>query len=310
MQERKLLHERRSGYAAVGVFVVGAVVFFIWLLLLQRDDTPKYDLSVEFNSINNLSEATLVKLRGFPIGKVKSVDFRPQPAVGEAHFIVSIEVEKKYPVPEGVIAEIRSSGLVGDTFIDLDVSQAGKEALKPGSRIRGRDDIGVKELVENIKDMAHKLGGAGESIRQADLGYRLGRLGDGIHRVAGGMERVSDSTDSLLLVSRILVEQTTPQTAALLGEMQESMARMSGVMGQADTLVRGSRKDVHGALFALRESVEKLNGVLGRVDSLVTLKESQIDSTLDNLHSASESVREISQHPWKIITGPSKKDGE
>ena len=72
--------------------------------------------------------------------------------------------------------EIRSSGLVGETFIDLDVSQAGKEALKPGSRIRGRDDIGVKELVENIKDMAHKLGGAGESIRQADLGYRLGRL--------------------------------------------------------------------------------------------------------------------------------------
>ncbi|MEC7225612.1 MAG: hypothetical protein VXW00_01965, partial [Candidatus Latescibacterota bacterium] len=94
----------------------------------------------------------------------------------------------------------------------------------------------------------------------------------------------------MLLVSRILVEQTTPQTAALLGEMQESMARMSGVMGQADTLVRGSRKDVRGALFALRESVEKLNGVLGRIDSLVTLKESQIDSTLDNIHSASESV--------------------
>ena len=310
MQERKLLHERRSGYAAVGAFVVGAVLFFVWLLLLQRDDTPKYDLSVEFNSINNISEATLVKLRGFPIGKVKSVEFRPQPPSGEAHFIISIEVEKEYPVPEGVIAEIRSSGLVGETFIDLNVSQAGKKALSPGSRIRGRDDIGVKELVENIKVMAHKLGGAGESIRQADLGYRLGRLGDGIHRVAGGMERVSASTDSLLLASRVMVQQTTPQTEALLSEMRVSIERMSGVMSQADTLVRGSRQDVQGALLALRESVEKLNGVLGKVDSMVTRKEAQIDSTLDNIHSVSESVREISQHPWKIITGSSKKDGE
>lgn len=310
MQERKLLHERRSGYVAVGVFVVGAVLFFAWLLLLQRDDAPKYDLSVEFNSINNISEATLVKLRGFPIGKVKSVEFRPQPLPGEAHFIISIEVEEEYPVPEGVIAEIRSSGLVGETFIDLNVSQAGVKALSPGSRIRGRDDIGVKELLENIKEMAHKLGGAGESIRQADLGYRLGRLGDGIHRVAGGMERVSASTDSLLLASRVMVQQTTPQTEALLKEMRVSIERMSGVMGQADTLVRGSRQDVQGALLALRESVEKLNGVLGKVDSMVTIKGGQIDSTLDNIHSVSESVREISQHPWKIITGPSKKDGE
>ena len=54
MQERKFF---TSGYAtAVGAFVVGAVLFLFVCCFLLRDDTPKYDLSVEFNSINNLAK--------------------------------------------------------------------------------------------------------------------------------------------------------------------------------------------------------------------------------------------------------------
>jgi len=32
------------------------------------------------------------------------------------------------------------------------------------------------------------------------------------------------------------------------------------------------------------------------------------NSTLDNLHSASEAVRQISEHPWKLLTGQGKKE--
>ncbi len=310
MQERKLLHDRRSGHALVGLFVLGALVFFVWLLLLQHEERPSYVLVAQFNAINNVSEATQVKLRGFPIGAVQSVEFRPDPGQGEAHFLVELAIEEKYPVPEGTVAEIRSSGLVGDTFIFLDVSQAGKQALAPGSALRGRDDVGMKELVSSITEMANKLGGAGESLRRADLGYRLGRLGDSMHRVAGSIERVSGSADSMMVASRLLVERTGPGSEAVLEQLQANLQQISGVVRQTDTLVSSSREDVRNSLKALRSSVEMLNGVLGRVDSMVVQKQGQIDSTLDNLHSASESVREISQRPWKLITGSSKKDDE
>jgi hypothetical protein len=67
---------------------------------------------------------------------------------------------------------------------------------------------------------------------------------------------------------------------------------------------------VHNSLKALRSAVERLDAFLGRVDSMVAHKEGQIDSTLGNLHSASESVRDITAHPWKLLTGQGKKDGE
>ena len=32
-------------------------------------------------------------------------------------------------------------------------------------------------------------------------------------------------------------------------------------------------------------------------------KQGQVDSTLTNLHRTSESIRELSVHPWKVVTG-------
>lgn len=310
MQERKMLHDRRSGHALVGLFVVGATAFFIWLLVFQEEERAHYKLEAEFNAISNLSEGTQIKLRGFPIGQVESVQFRPNPGEEQAYFLVSMQIEEAYQVPTGSIAEIRRSGLVGDTFINLDVSQANQEPLAAGSRLLGRDEVGVKELVASITEMAHKLGGAGESIRRADLGYRLGRLGDSMHRVAGSLDLVAHSADSLLVTSRLLVDRTGPKAESALVQLQENLEQMNRTMRQTDTLVAGSRDDVHHSLKALRQSVEKLNVVLGRIDSMVVQKEGRIDTTLGNLQSASESVREIAAHPWKLLTGQGKKDGE
>ena len=39
-------------------------------------------------------------------------------------------------------------------------------------------------------------------------------------------------------------------------------------------------------------------------------KEAELDSTLTNLHAASKAVREISEHPWKLLTGQGQPKGE
>lgn len=306
MREGKLLHERASGHALVGLFVLLAIFFFAWLLFSQQDQVARYRIVAEFNTINNLSEATQVKLRGFTIGQVENVAFDPQPATGEPYFQVELGIEKRYPVPIGTIAEIRGSGLVGETFIHLDVSKADGAMLLAGSRIKGRDALGMKELLASITEMAHKLGGAGESLRRADLGYKLGRLGDSGHEVASSLSLVAHSADSLLHSSRILLETMGPGFEGVLAGLQASAEQLNRTMQHADTLVVGSQEDVQHSLKSLRQVVERLDMVLQRVDQMVLYKETELDSTLSNLHAASKAVREISEHPWKLITGQNK----
>ena len=84
MREGKLLHERASGQALVGLFVAVAIFLFAWLLFFQQKEVVRYRIVAEFNTINNLTEATQVKLRGFTIGQVQNVAFDPQPKTGEA----------------------------------------------------------------------------------------------------------------------------------------------------------------------------------------------------------------------------------
>ena len=205
MNKRKLLHERASGQALVGVFVILAGLIFAWLLLGRGGEVSRYRITAGFNALNNVNEATKVKLRGFTIGQVEKISFRSQPSPGEPYFLLQLAIDDQYAIPRGTAAEIRSSGLVGDAFIHLDVSEATDGHLQPDDHIEGRDAPGMKQLISSITEMAHKLGGAGESIRRADLGYKLGRLGDSIHRIAENLDEVAGNADSLLITSRDVV---------------------------------------------------------------------------------------------------------
>ena len=308
MQEaKKRLHQTGSGQALVGLFVLVAVFLFCALLYLQKDDVERYRLVAEFNTINNLSEATQVQLRGFTIGQVEDVDFDPQPGPGDPYFRVFLGIKKEYPVPAGTIAEIRSSGLVGDTFINLDVSKADGTALSNGGRIKGRDALGMKELVASITEMAHKLGGAGESIRRSDLGYKLGRLGDSVHQVSRNMGQVAHSADSLLVASRIFLETMGPGFEGVLIGLRASADQIQKTLQHTDSVVLSSQDDVKASLNSLRRAIERLDRVLVRVDNMVQNKEAEIDSTLTNLHTASEAVKKITKHPWKLITGQGER---
>ena len=311
MSEREskvMLNESKTGHIMVGLFVVIAAVAFGWLLFSQQQGPDDYSIIAEFDTMGSINEATKVKLRGFTIGQVKDVDFRPRPPDGEAYFLVELGIDKRYEVPQGTIAEIRGSGLVGEAFVHLDVTEAGVLPLPEAGRIKGRSDPGMKDLMTKIKDAAQKLGGAGSSLANADLGNRLGSIGKNVSRIADDLGRVTRSADSLLVVSRHMLHGMEPGLQRTVDGMDRSLAHLAMTLSRTDTLIAGTSEDVSSSVRALRLMVERMERVLQRVDTLVQYKEQEIDETLTNLHAASSAVREITQHPWKLITGQGAKD--
>ena len=305
-KDRKLIHESKTGQLLVGLFVLIAVIGFGWLLITQRQGPDSYVVVAEFDTLGNINAATKVKLRGFTVGKVQGVEFRPSPPEGEAYFLVKLGIEKKYPVPKGTVAEIRSSGLVGEAYVHLNLENAKLDPVLPGSHISGHSDPGMKPLMAKVKEAAMKLGGAGQAIKNAELGGKLGILGKIVSRIAHDLGKVSNSADSLLVTSRHMVRGMEPGLNNTLDGLNSSMARMSLTFGRTDTLVAATSEDLQKSVRALRLMVERMDRVLQRVDTLVQHKQKEIDETVSNLHAASESVREISEHPWKLLTGQGK----
>ena len=304
-----MLSESTTGHILVGLFVVVAVLAFGWLLYSQQQGPAQYSIIAEFDTMGNIDEATMVKLRGFTIGQVKGVEFNPRPSPGEAYFQVELGIEKRYPVPAGTVAEIRGSGLVGEAFVHLDVTEAGVSPLASGARIEGRSDPGMKDLMTKLKDAAQKLGGAGENMTKADLGPKLGSIGTSVSRIADDLGRVSRSADSLLVVSRHMMHGMEPGIQRTIDGMDQSLSRLTLTLSRTDTLIAGTSEDVRSSVRALRLMVERMEKVLQRVDTLVQHKEQEIDETVTNLHAASTAVRELTEHPWKLITGQGNEGG-
>ena len=296
-------HESPGVQLGVGLFVAIAAVGFVWLLVAMSRGPERYPLIAEFDMLGGINEATKVKLRGFTVGQVDAVEFWPLPPAGEAHFLVTLGIERGYPVPSGAVAEIRGSGLVGEAFIDLDVADADGPPLAAGAHLTGRSDDSMKTLMTKLREAAEKLGGAGASIRDAELGERLRDISASVADLSRDMSAVSSSADSLLLASRHIVVGMEPGLARSLGNLDRTLASLAGTMGRTDTLIAATGEDVRTSVQALRRLVERLDAVAGRVDSVVLLKQAEIDETLENVHAASAAVRELSEHPWRLVVG-------
>lgn len=292
----------------VGLFVSVALAGFLWLLIGLRLGPDRYPLIAEFDTIVGVNEATKVKLRGFTVGQVEGIEFRPMPPAGEPHFRITLGIESNYPVPSGVIAEIRGSGLVGESHIHLDAVDAHGGPLAPGSRIEGRSDESMKTLIKKLREAAGKLSGAGGAITDADLGTRLLDLTAAVDRVADDLGNVSRSADSLLLAGRHTVVGLEPGIERSLAGLEQTMSRLATTMARTDTLVVETSRDVQQTVRSLRLVAERLDAVLSRVDSMALGRQVQLEETVDNLHATSSAVRELSENPWKLIIG--RGDGE
>jgi len=74
-------------------------------------------------------------------------------------------------------------------------------------------------------------------------------------------------------------------------------------LARTDTAVAVISQDVARSAHAMRLTVERLERLLQRVDTLVVAKESELDETLTNLNATSNAVRQIAEHPWRLLTG-------
>lgn len=303
MAEGKRLHESSLGQVLTGLFVAVAASAFVWQVVALRRGPDSYPLIAEFDTLPGVSEATIVELRGYVVGRVEEIDFRPVPPPGEPYFLVRLAIEEGYPLLAGTVAQIRGGGLVGESRIDLDVTEATGSVLAPGTHLPGRADESMKSLMEKVKEAAERLGGAGRSIHEADLGERLAVLGQSVTRIADDLEVVSASADSLLDASRHMVVGMEPGLLRTLSSLDASMAGLARTTGRADTLVAATSQDVQATLKALRLLVERLEVVLTRIDTLVQRKEGQVDETVANLHATSAAVRRLSENPWRLVGG-------
>jgi phospholipid/cholesterol/gamma-HCH transport system substrate-binding protein len=115
-------------FVLIGLLCVGYLTIRLGKMELLGDET--YLLKARFLSVAGLKNGAPVVIAGVQIGQVESISLDPKDQMA----IVGMKIKKGVVVTDDVIASVKTSGLIGDKYIQL--SPGGSDRiLKDGDMI-------------------------------------------------------------------------------------------------------------------------------------------------------------------------------
>lgn len=128
-------------FGVIGLVCVGYLTVNLGKVSLLGDD--RYSLYARFSSVSGLKVGNTVEVHGIEVGRVERlvIDQEKQMA------LVEMKLRKDIKVYDDGSASVKTSGLIGDKFIQIEPGGGG-ELLKPGSTITETSaPLDIEELI-------------------------------------------------------------------------------------------------------------------------------------------------------------------
>ena len=267
----------------VGCFaiIVLAIVLFGYVYFIDgvRADEPYYTVSLRLPNAEGVHEGTPVKLAGVDVGDVQSVSVEG----GQAE--LKLRVRSKYELPVDSLAELNSSGLLGEYNIKIDLGNE-RALIQDGGRLQFGEEPGDLDVVfrqfelisEDIKAITKVLRELAENKENTEH-----------------LEATIANVDALSLELRLLAQQNRQD----INEIVDSVGRLTkNLEGIADN----TGKDLDVEMDKILEATDKLDIALADIDSItgkIDRGEGTIgalvndDATIDALNETIENANSV-----------------
>ena len=290
----------------VGLFVfLGltlAIWIIIWLGMSRYLEKGKFYVTYFDESVQGLGVDSPVKYRGVFIGRVASIGVAPDSKLIK----VILNIESKQPLDPNIVAQLKSVGITGSMFVELDQKKADEPDQSPRLSFPSEYPIiaskpseisglygGLNKVLEQIKlldleGISLKIKATLENINQTVDDANIQRISQTIESSFERMERIlADqrwdkilaSADSTLVRVEHLVGSQEQKIAAAIDDFSRAMQHINILFNEGSELVSGADASVselmHHLLGAAR-NLEKASDNLNRLMETVADHPSQL----------------------------------
>lgn len=179
----------------VGALVLAALALIaIATFLIGKDDRwfgSKNRYFIKFESVGGLATGSPVQLNGVVVGSVRDVVLPED--MGQNQITVWIDVEKRYGrrVRKDSAARIKTLGLLGDKYIEINSGSPEFEEIAAGTEIPTAEATSVDQLIASGEDVMQNVVSISHSLSNI-----LGRMDRG-EGVLGALTVKSDAGEEL-----------------------------------------------------------------------------------------------------------------
>ncbi|GJM44169.1 MAG: hypothetical protein DHS20C21_10110 [Gemmatimonadota bacterium] len=275
--------EAKGNYVLVGLFVlllgIATVASLFWLAGWGRGSEETYLVLME-ESVSGLTVDAPVKFRGVDVGRVVSMDLRPdEPEVIQ----LTLSVSPTTPILTDTRAQLEFQGLTGLAFVNLIGGTRGTETLKaePGQEhpiiqsapsILVRLDNGVSDLLVSVTETSNRLSGLLGSVDPDQLArtiHNLDQLTAILADSSAALGRAVSNTDRFMDSAADVTDrlpELIDRMDALAIEWQATSAEVRELTATGKDGVQRVTNEVAGSVQLLTADVQQL---MDRLDQLV-----------------------------------------
>lgn len=273
MEERDKKTELLVGlFLFVGMLLLGTLILQFGSVREVLKTT--YEITAPFPDANGVKQGTPVMLGGSKIGKVPRL---PRLNAQFNGVIISMEIYQDKKIPKDAKFAIGTSGLLGDSYIEIRPSGKATESyIEPGTVLTA-DNVVTSSGLNALSDTATKVG------EKADL--VMDDMRAALKEVKEAMAKVNKDA---------LGEATLKQFSGAIDHLNGSMARVhNDVLGEQNTgnlkqaiadikdgaaSFKGSAKNLEDGTKRLDGMIDKLQPALAKVDKVATDMEATMKS--------------------------------
>lgn len=126
--------KKYSKETIVGIFVFIGLLGIAYMAVKLGNVTiigdNSYSLFAKFTSVSGLRVGSTVEMLGLEIGRVENLTMDQEDQLA----VVELKIQKDVTVYQDAIASIKTEGLIGDKYVQIDPGGA-EDALQPGGNI-------------------------------------------------------------------------------------------------------------------------------------------------------------------------------
>ena len=287
----------------IGLFVVISVGMIVgFTIYLRTSRVPEYPLYVTFDEMPGISSGSEVRMRGFPIGKVRTTTFNPSPEQGKPYILIELAIEEQYPVFEGSFVEVQTS-LIGQAHLSINTESAGVQAIEPGTWLRGTMSNDLSRAMERLPEMFDKITYMSRRIGDVEWRRNIHSIGDNVKKIRVGWDGMHHRLSSTLMHTDSVLSETKLLIAGISENVDTNLTTSNALLGDMRETVKGTNEQLIVTLKELNTSLGHVSGFMQNLDTLTTEKRDEIGQILQNLNAATTSLSDLLKHPLKTFTG-------
>jgi phospholipid/cholesterol/gamma-HCH transport system substrate-binding protein len=315
---------------ALGLFVICGIgmVFLavIWLGMSRYFKKGQYYATYFNESVQGLDVDSPVKYRGVSVGRVERIVVAP-----DANLIqVVLKIESDQKLDKDIVAQLKSVGITGSMFVELDRKKNGAPNLSPPLSFPSEYPI-VASKPSNIYKMLHSIDDALNQIRAMDLG----RMTEKVQSTLNSIEKVMNDANvkdisekiekSVERAGEILNDQRWNSIMASVDEagqsfndimdkthnsmnhVEKTILRLEGITAEKEQSIKTAIEDFRLSMENANILLKKGNFLTDKTDDSISQLRGQFIIIAQNLEKASENLNRlieiVADHPSQFIFG-------